>query len=237
MKQILKSVLVVGALVPFVANAEVNVTLHKDVEAVVVNGEELPITVMGKSQFSLENGTNQLVIRLSKLIATGSEYEKFKSDPLVVTFTSEDKEIMIEPTRQIMREAQVKDFKQSPSFTMTDQSGKTVSSQQNVLPQGPGFLRDYEKELARFNEKQGVVLGGAALTASAVANAAEASAPSNVQKTSEPTVIAPQKQVSIQPAQGVSPENSIILMQADFLRMNPETQKQFLQWAVKNVRS
>lgn len=139
MKQIVKSVLVVGALVPFVANAEVNVTLHKDVEAVVVNGEELPMTVMGKSQFSLENGTNQLVIRLSKLIATGSEYEKFKSDPLVVTFTSEDKDIMIEPTRQIMREAQVKDFKQAPSFTLTDQSGKTVSSQQNVLPQGPGF--------------------------------------------------------------------------------------------------
>ncbi|MGF1864550.1 hypothetical protein L4D15_04625 [Enterovibrio norvegicus] len=64
------------------------------------------------------------------------------------------------------------------------------------------------------------LFSGAALTASAVRNAAEASVPSNVQKTSESTVIAPQKQVSIQPAQGVSPENAIILMQADFLRIS-----------------
>ncbi|MEZ9526036.1 YccT family protein [Enterovibrio norvegicus] len=237
MNKVLKSILVVGALVPFYASAAVNVTLHKDVEAIIINGEELPLTLMSKNTFSMENGTNQLVVRLSKLIATGSEFDKFKSDPLVITFSSENSDILIKSTRQIDRDAQVKGFKESPSFTLTDQSGNAVSSDQNVLPQGQGFLRDYEKELARFNKKQGVVLGGAALTASAVAHAGEASVPSNVQKPIESTVITPQKQVSIQPAQGVSPENSIILMQADFLRMNQEQQKQFLQWAVKNVRS
>lgn len=237
MKQVLKSILVVGALMPFVANAEVNVTLHKDVEAVVVNGEEIPMSIMGKSQFSMENGTNQLVIRLSKLIATGSEFEKFKSDPLVVTFSSENTDIFIESTRDITREAQVKGFKQSPSFTLTDQSGNAVASQQDVLPQGPGFLRNYEKELVKFNEKHGIALGVSTLAVSTVASASELNESSHVQTPVETMTVVPQKQVSNQTMQSISSENAIILLQADFLRMNPEQQKQFLQWAVKNVRS
>ncbi|MDD1792494.1 DUF2057 domain-containing protein [Enterovibrio sp. ZSDZ42] len=237
MKQVLKTILVVGALVPFFASAAVNVKLHKDVEAIIVNGEELPMSVMGQSQFSMENGTNQLVIRLSKLIATGSEFEKFKSDPLVVTFVSENTDILIESARQIDRESQVKDFKQSPSFSLTDQSGNTVSSQQNILPHSPGFLRDYEKELAKFNEKQGIVLGISSQTAPIVLLTPEGKVSEIAQKPVESMPVVPQKQVLTQPVQNMSSENSIILLQADFLRMSPEQQSQFLQWAVKNVRS
>ncbi|WP_028024739.1 YccT family protein [Enterovibrio calviensis] len=237
MKQVLKSVLVLGALVPFFASAAVNVKLHKDVEAIIVNGEELPMLVMGQSQFSMENGTNQLVIRLSKLIATGSEFEKFKSDPLVVTFTSENTDILIESSRQIDREAQVKDFKQSPAFTLTDQSGNSVSSQQDVLPQTPGFLRDYEKELAKFNAKQGITLGVTSQTASVVAQAPNEKVSEINPVPVEQMMVSPQKNTSIQRVNGVSSENSIILLQADFLRMSPDQQKHFLQWAVKNVRS
>lgn len=222
MNRILKSIVFLGGLTPLLAFSQVNVTLHKDVEALVVNGEALPISVISKSKFELENGTNQLVVRVSKLVSSGSEFDKFKTDPLVITFDASDTDLTITPSRIIMAERQIKDFKQNPSFSLINSSGSQIESKQEVLPAGPGLLRDYEKELVKFNENRGI--------GKHVTLPPSDSEPVKAKDLSLSTVLQAKKAE-------LSSENSMILMQADFLRMSAEEQKKFLNWAVKNVRS
>ncbi|MBV7298510.1 DUF2057 family protein [Enterovibrio paralichthyis] len=229
MNRILRSILLLGGLIPSISYAQVNVTLHKDIEAIIVNGEELPMTLMSKNNFMLENGQNQLVVRLSKLVSSGSEFEKFKSDPLVITFATSDEDIFVEPTRNITSERQIKDFKQNPSFELLTPDNRKIESQQDILPKKPGFMRNYGAELAAFNAKKGdSLLAKAPLVEKNVTT----SVPNNHESEEiQPTLMPSSKSV------GISSENSLILLQADFLRMSPKQQQKFLQWAVENVRS
>ncbi|AMG29930.1 DUF2057 domain-containing protein [Grimontia hollisae] len=223
MKRIFKSIVFLGGLTPLLAFSQVTINLHKDVEALVVNGEALPISVISKSKFELENGTNQLVVRVSKLVSSGSEFDKFKTDPLVITFDASDTDLTIMPSRDITAERQIKDFKQNPSFTLVSLNGNQIESEQEILPAGPGFLRDYERELVKFNEKRGL-----SYSKSMADTKAEASSDINEKSNSS---VYPVKNAEL------SNENALILMQADFLRMSAEEQKKFLSWAVQNVRS
>ena len=77
MKNTLKSLFLMSVLCPFAVFAEVNVKLHKDVEAIVVQGEELPLTVMSKREFHLPDGQNQMVVRISKLVSKGVNLKSF----------------------------------------------------------------------------------------------------------------------------------------------------------------
>lgn len=248
----IKSMLILGAFVPFFVpfftQAQVNVTLHKDVEALVVNGESLPMTIMEKKRFSLPGGKNQLVVRLSKLVESGSQFEKFKSDPLVITFDASDVNFTVSPTRAINSERQIKDFRGNPSFRLLTANDKDVSATQDVLPAGPGLLRDYEKELVKFNQKRGVVL----FSASAQNTIPAASVASPVISVPSPKISQEMMAIPLvtnnsintltsvrhAPAQSQTEalsENAQILMKADFLRMTPKDKQTFLRWAVKNV--
>ncbi|USH03150.1 DUF2057 domain-containing protein [Grimontia kaedaensis] len=225
MKRFFSSVLLLGSLVPFTSSAAVFVELDKDVEALVVNGEELPITIVGHRSFDLEDGNNQIVVRVSKLVQKGSEFEKFKSDPIVVTFNTADKDILLSPSQTITKLNDAKKFDEKPSFSLEDKNGTKISSQQAVLPRGPGMIRDYEREVAKFNYKQGIAVAPNTYAASLAAGE------QYVQP--EPVAVQPAKQASAP----LSNEQSLILLQADFIRLSAEEQKKFLQWAVENVRS
>lgn len=246
MKRIIKNILVLTALIPFFAAADVNVTLHKDVEALIVNGESVPMSIVEKKRFTLPNGNIQLVVRVSKLVQSESEFEKFKTDPLVISFDASDGDFIISATRTIVAKRQIKDFKQNPSFIVINNNGKDVNSTQDILPIGPGLIRDHEKELAKFNVKRA---NKAAQNSTAVASITDISAPS------APVILASVKAVpaiafieatsageSIRHApepvnsnNDMVSENALILLKADFLRMNAKDKQQFLRWAVKNI--
>ncbi len=176
--------------------ADVTVSLHRDIEAVVVAGEELPLTVKKKSQFILPDGENQLVVRVSKLVEKGSEFEKFRSDPLVISFTASNSEVTISPSRMIRLERDIKDFKTNPSVILENQEQVRIAATQEALPRGAGLTRDYEKELIKFNAKRGY----------------------SESKTE----------------QDVPKQHSVILLKADFLRLDENERKDFLKWAIEN---
>lgn len=210
MKRRIKSILLLGAFVPFFSQADVNVTLHKDVEALLVNGEELPLSFLTKKKFKLANGINQLVVRMSKLIENRGQYEKFNTDLLVITFSASDSSFTISPSRKITAERQVNDFKQNPSFDLINAKGNKISSKQQVLPISRGLVQNYEKDIIKFNAKHGYQIGDYSInTMAAVA----------------PVVT------------NASTKNKLILMQADYLRMSAKERQVFLDWAVKNVGS
>ncbi len=221
MKKLLNSFLLLGGLSPFLAYANVNIQLDKNIEAVVIEGEELPLSVLNKSKFTLPNGQNQLVLRVSKLVTKGSEFEKFRSDPVVVTFDAADTTINIKPARDIRFEREVKEYKSNVNFILETQTEAPVIAKQAILPRGSGFTRDYEKELARFNKKNGI----------------------DVYKSHDGVPVdiisvkaLPQKQVKA-PQVNMSNENAAILLKADFLRMTEKERKAFLEWAVQNINS
>lgn len=242
MKRSIKTILALGAFLPFFSAADVNLTLHKDVEALIVNGESVPMKIIEKKQFSFPNGTIQLVVRVSKLVQSESEFEKFKTDPLVITFDAKDVDLSIEATRNIVAKRQIKDFEQNPSFLLVTNKGETIASEQVLLPEGVGLVRDHEKELAKFNQKRGIVIpGDQTLQAVAAVTLAAVSPVQAVMAQGALKNVAPESTQVITPKlkkqANVNSENGLILMKADFLRMAPQDKKVFLQWAVKNVNS
>ncbi len=196
MKHTINTLLGAISLLPSMVFADVTVSLHRDVEAIVVAGEELPLTVKKKSRFILPDGENQLVVRVSKLVEKGSEFDKFRSDPLVINFTGFNSEITISPSRMIRLERDIKDFKTNPSVILENQDKERIAAAQEILPRGAGLTRDYAKELAKFNAKSDY---------------------------SESTA-----------EQVVPKQHSVILLKADFLRLDENERKDFLKWAIEN---
>lgn len=242
MKRNIKSMLFFSVFMPFFAQADVNIKLHRDVEALVINGEAQPISLMGKRRLNLQNGMNQLVVRVSKLVESESSFEKFKTDPLVITFDAKNVDLTINATRNIFSKRQIKDFEQNPSFLLVTNKGETIASEQVLLPEGVGLVRDHEKELAKFNQKRGIVIpGDQTLQAVAAVTLAAVSPVQAVMAQGALKNVAPESTQVITPKlkkqANVSSENGLILMKADFLRMAPQDKKVFLQWAVKNVNS
>ncbi|MBE1274682.1 DUF2057 family protein [Enterovibrio baiacu] len=201
------------------AVADVTVKLHRDLEFMVINGEELGFNFGTQKEQVLPNGQNQLVIRMSKLLPNGSSHDKFNSRPIVVTFDASDTKFELAPTRRIESERDINGFDQKPSVKI--EGANQVDFHQGILLRGPGILPDLARDLALYNKKNG--MQGSVQT---VVEATEVAA-----KTSTPAIAT--KAAS---ASSVDTNNSFILLQADFLRMSPEQQKAFLSWAVQNVK-
>ena len=241
MKLLIQSIFLLGAMLPFFTLAQVNVSLHKDIEVLAINGEALPMSFISKQKMTLENGTNQLLIRVSKLIESGADFEKFKTDPLVITFDASNEELTIEPEKIIFSQRQVSDFKKNPSFILNNEAGLLLASNQAILPADSGMMRDYEKELIKFNRKRNLVIASQKTDPSFIAEEvlpvsatlAAVPVPSPIVPIQPQAVI---KQTSNHQTKS-SAENSLILMKADFLRMDSDEKKAFLRWAVKNVKA
>ena len=150
--KVMKALLVVGSMVAsFAPRAEVTVDFHSDINPVMVAGEEIPYSFFSKSSFSLPDGKNQVVLRMSKLVEKLGEKEKFNSKTFVLTFSSENSVLFIEPGSKVVRVEQAQRFDKSPSFIISDKKGNQLAHEVAELPNLGGIKRDYEKELAKFN--------------------------------------------------------------------------------------
>ncbi|MCC4798974.1 hypothetical protein BCT30_21725 [Enterovibrio norvegicus] len=202
------------------AVADVTVKLHRDLEFMVINGEELGFNFGTQKEQVLPNGQNQLVIRMSKLLPNGSSHDKFNSRPIVVTFDASDTEFEFSPTRRIESERDISGFDQKPSVKIEGENH--VEFHQGILLRGPGILPDLARDLALYNKKNGMQGSVQTVVESSKTPVATASVP----------VVATQATS----ASAQITNNAFILLQADFLRMSPEQQKAFLSWAVQNVK-
>ncbi len=135
------------------AIAQVEVRLHRDVAPIVVKDKEVGFSLKKKETFVLPNGTNQLVIRVEKLVENLGEREKFNSKAVVVTFDAKDSVINIEPTKNIKQRSQAVEFDESPRFDLNVISGEISKDSQGVLNASNGLTRDYLKELAAYNKE------------------------------------------------------------------------------------
>ncbi|EHA1126115.1 DUF2057 domain-containing protein [Vibrio navarrensis] len=205
------ALLLVSTLCSGEALAAVQVNLSKDVELLAVNGEEIGLRLFSKSELQLEDGLNQFVVRASKLVRQANgEFEKFNSDPVIITFDAKDQKIQLSPQGDIATTTDADNFNKQPYFTLSS-SSPNIQVEQELLPRGPGITRDYEKEIARFNAQRNITIDKA----------------SKESQFSEKQIDSTEKATSV----GVK-SNSLKVVKDQYLMLTEEERKQFLSWAV-----
>lgn len=205
------ALLLVSTLCSGATLAAVQVNLSKDVELLAVNGEEIGLRLFSKSELQLEDGLNQLVVRTSKLVRQANgEFEKFNSDPVIITFDGKDQKILLSPQGDIATTTDADNFNKQPYFILSS-SSNNVQVEQELLPRGPGITRDYEKEIARFNAQRNIPIGKASIES----------------QFSEKQMDSTEKATSVD-----AKSNSLKMVKDQYLALTKEERKQFLSWAV-----
>lgn len=203
-----KSLILLSGLCSLNTMAAVDVALGDNVELVAFNGESVGIRVTPLKNLELEDGINQIAVKVSKLVTDPQgQYEKFNSEISVITFEAQNQKVDVRILANIKTRNDAETFNSKPVYDI--QSNKKMQSQQDILPKGPGFTRDYEKEIIRYNKKRNIVLKSIVIDT----------------PFSEPVVNPKQDEIS--PASmGISE------LQSKFSQLNAVQKKEFLKWAV-----
>lgn len=201
------------------SQAAVNVSFERDIELLAINGEQLGLLSSASSEIELENGPNQLIARVSKLVSYHGEFKKFLSKPVVLTFNVSDTDVHVRASRVIIRDDQIKGFDKNPSLALEMRGKPFTEFHQGILPRGAGLVRDYERELAAYNVEHG--FAAEAKPRPSINYVVTVAADSTKQKNAVATV-------SKSP---LSTDNVLILLQADYLRLPADKRAAFLDWA------
>ncbi|ANS84725.1 DUF2057 domain-containing protein [Vibrio scophthalmi] len=194
------------------ALADVKVTFSPDVEVLAVNGVDDISSGFGHvDHVVLENGRNQLLVRSATMIRRDGQQEKFKSKPIIMLFDAQDVSLNLVPSIHVKDGHDADNFKKNPIFYLKN-NGKNVEVTTDVLFGNlVDFVRDYENELANYNKR-------------------EAPASTYIYDQEEQV----RKSVKIATNDGnMTLEQAIIMLKADFLRLDEASQKEFAQWANK----
>ncbi len=207
-------------------NAAVEVTFAPDVETVIVNGNETLNLLENTEDLTLENGLNQIVVRVSKLVQGQGHLEKYRSEPMVITFTVNDQNINIKPNDRIINSVDVMNFDAAPSMKLVTTNGTSVEAKIEVLPKNKigdtssMFGRDYLKDLAYYNQALGYAFTGQ-------------------EAIIQPKPIVPTKLVKVESKAVDSViSNPVKLVAAEqeikniYSQLTPQQRKAFLGWAV-----
>ncbi|MCP4325964.1 MAG: DUF2057 domain-containing protein, partial [Alteromonadales bacterium] len=147
------ALLLLSVVLPIQAN--INVSLHQDLEFLVVKNKNVGFKIFDDSKVTLKNGQNQLVVRISKLLTNQGQREKFKSEPIVITFDLKDANVVIEPTRTFLLKDRVEGFDKNPTvYAYVD--GKKIVIKQEILERGADISRDHADELKNYNEENNI---------------------------------------------------------------------------------
>ena len=138
MKSIGKWLAVSAGVFSCTAMSAVNIDLHRDIEPIVVNGEKLGFFINKESVLNLDDGLNQMVVSVAKLVQNQyGEREKFNSKPFIITFEASDADLeLLLPTTFTKIEA-AKKFDRSPTYILRNKkSGELVENLQFVYEEG-----------------------------------------------------------------------------------------------------
>ncbi|MGM0569824.1 DUF2057 family protein [Marinobacter sp.] len=155
MKLILFPVLMAAITIPAHVQAEVNLRLGEGVSLHAVNGKSHSNKgfLSGSSGVSLDNGVHQIVVDYQVEIGrTRDDSVIERSDSFVILFETEDRDLVLSaPSVGTQRE--LDEFNDNPLWKLMDKGGNRHDFQLDVLEkEGFQLVRDYERELSRFNK-------------------------------------------------------------------------------------
>ncbi len=142
-------------LAPSIAFSAVTVKVPNGIQVLTVNEKDSGYSSFGfdsKSDIQLEDGVNQIVFRISKIVMeTGSEKTKYKSQPLVATFEGKDAVLSFDvPNIKTLYEGSM--FNDNPTFDINVSSGEVVNVNKGQLGLTFSLAADMVKEIENYNQ-------------------------------------------------------------------------------------
>ncbi|KKD62118.1 hypothetical protein RN22_02020 [Grimontia sp. AD028] len=135
--------------------ADVSVKIPNGVQVLVENGNETNFSNLGfdsKDTVIFPNGNNQLVFRLSHIVQeSGSKKTKYKSVPMIATFTANDTTLNLKINKRITTLDEGRTFNKKPNFTIED-NGSPIEVKSDVLPVGFDLMTDFSALMRTYNE-------------------------------------------------------------------------------------
>ncbi|WP_181314159.1 DUF2057 family protein [Photobacterium phosphoreum] len=208
------------------ANAAVEVSFTPDVETVIVNGQKTLNLLEKTEDLTLDNGLNQIVVRVSKLVEGQGQLEKYRSEPIVITLTTSDQSFEVQPGARVISSIDVRNFDANPYVKLVTLNGGTIDAKMDVLPKnkigdsGAIFGRDYLKDLAYYNQSQGYAFAGEEPL---------------VKPKLEPKQLVKIEPKAVQPVAVILPTKLVAAEQEIkniYSQLTPQQRKVFLGWAV-----
>ncbi|PSW63156.1 hypothetical protein C0W54_00665 [Photobacterium kishitanii] len=210
------------------AQAAVDVSFAPDVETVIVNGNKTLNLLEKTEDLTLNNGLNQIVVRVSKLVEGQGQLEKYRSEPIVITLTTGDQRFEVVPGARVVSSIDVRNFDANPSVKLVTANGSVIDAKMDVLPRNKSgdsstlFGRDYLKDLAYYNQAQGYAFAGEQPLVEPKTKPKQLVKIESMATAVEPVVIA-------QPVKMVAAEQELKNI---YSQLTPQQRKAFLGWAV-----
>lgn len=210
------------------AHATVDVSFAPDVETVIVNGNKTLNLLEKTEDLTLNNGLNQIVVRVSKLVEGQGQLEKYRSEPIVITLTANDQQFKVVPGARVVSSIDVRNFDANPTVKLIASNGNVIDAKMDVLPRNNSgdtatlFGRDYLKDLAYYNQSQGYGFAGEKPLVEPKKK------PKQLVKL-ESTTTAVEPIAVVQSTKIVVAEQELKKI---YLQLTPEQRKAFLGWAV-----
>lgn len=229
MKLLRSTIFAAGMMASFSSFAAVDVDFDVAIEPLLINGEEVSSFATQMTKAELDDGPNQMVVRVSKLIRKNGVYTKFKSEPLVVTFDATNVGIKVEPGKKFSSAEQVGDFQTNPTLKITQADGRLLDTHIQTLPRGKGLVRDFGEELAAYNMANDYTFTYSGNLNSVGDTVVETSSKdANLPKSD--TKVASEQSGNVQ----VSLRETVKVeaLKGQFKSLTPTQKKEFLSWAI-----
>ncbi|NVD06360.1 DUF2057 domain-containing protein [Vibrio sp. JPW-9-11-11] len=209
-------------------------TPKRGVDILYINGQASQSKI-GENQ--IEQGFNQVVLRMNKDMSKGSSSDVFTSKPFAISFDVRGDEVVIDhPIARSMNEAK-KAFKNNTPEWFVEVDGNLVDYQQSHIKGKSGFLpfSGLQKRVAEHNAKQGIYFSNGKLVdkpadpltvQQAVSVASVTSAASSPSKVLETNT----KKVSTR-VEEQAPQN-LDQLKAWYLKSSKEERKAFRRWMI-----
>ncbi|WP_075181157.1 DUF2057 family protein [Pantoea sp. 1.19] len=108
--------------------------LNPEIDILVLDGRKISGSLLkGAEGLELEKGEHQFLFRVEKnLLRSNGQAVKYRSAPLIVTFTATAKTVSLHlPRLTTLREGQ--DFSRSANFQLVDERGDMIASRRDTL--------------------------------------------------------------------------------------------------------
>ena len=131
--------------------------LQPEIVPQVLNGKRvLSSDFYAKNSLNLLEGRNQLAITIGQIVSEDGKRRKFDSQPVLMSFTVENDAVLSIKYSKFRTMDEAEKFEANPQFTFKNKDNKDQKYQWVQLNKGglQGF-RDYEREIADYNTKQG----------------------------------------------------------------------------------
>ncbi|MGF1748848.1 DUF2057 family protein [Vibrio cionasavignyae] len=204
----------------------------KGVSVYFINGQEAENRI-GKNE--LEQGENQVVVRMDKKLGKGSSSNVYTSAPYVLTVNVTGDEVKINhPVARSEQEAKVAFRGDAPQWRVT-QDGYALAYEQEKLKGKDGFMpyMQMDELIAAHNAERGITFtsGEMVVAKSAAPTATAAVATAAVTTTA---AAAPRVSASTASKEAVAPQASdnVGQLQAWYLKASKQERKEFRKWMI-----